>query len=150
VQPGLVMQEGCPLSHLSKWCTVVTPCNARHTGAVSKTIGWGGRGQLPAGFSSARAMCRKPPTSRPPQVSCCHYLGEPDDAAVLTTAHTIYGRMGKWTDAMRVALMLNDRALVDSTWSSCLDSLERRQIGYLLARQVGDDDGRGVTWCGCG
>ena len=53
------------------------------------------------------------PSSSPPStclylVSCCAYLPEPDDAAVLAVAHSIYTRMGKHHDALRVALHINE------------------------------------------
>ena len=42
-------------------------------------------------------------------VSCCTYLPEPDDSAVLEAAHTIYTRLHRWHDATRVALKMNRR-----------------------------------------
>jgi 26S proteasome regulatory subunit N1 len=41
-------------------------------------------------------------------VSCCSYLPEPDDTAVLQVAHAIYTKMGKHHDALRVALRINE------------------------------------------
>uniref|UniRef100_A0A7S0WJK1 26S proteasome non-ATPase regulatory subunit 2 homolog n=1 Tax=Chlamydomonas leiostraca TaxID=1034604 RepID=A0A7S0WJK1_9CHLO len=67
-------------------------------------------------------------------VSCCHYLPEPDDSVVLETAHAIYTQMKKSHDAMRVALHLNKRELVEATWAGCGDALEKKQLAYLLAR----------------
>jgi 26S proteasome regulatory subunit N1 len=67
-------------------------------------------------------------------VSCCSYLPELDDQKVLEVAHHIYSKMNKWHDAMRVALRINRRELVESTFSSCVDPLEKKQLGYLLAR----------------
>lgn len=67
--------------------------------------------------------------------SCCTYLPEPDDQKVLEVAHAIYSKMGKWHDALRVALRLNRRELVEATFASCADPLEKKQLCYLLARQ---------------
>uniref|UniRef100_A0A7S3QP44 26S proteasome non-ATPase regulatory subunit 2 homolog n=1 Tax=Dunaliella tertiolecta TaxID=3047 RepID=A0A7S3QP44_DUNTE len=67
-------------------------------------------------------------------VSCCHYLPEPDDSAVLETAYTIYSKLGRHQDAMRVALQLNRKELVESTFVACEDMLERKQLCYLLAK----------------
>lgn len=67
-------------------------------------------------------------------VSCCHYLPEPDDTTVLEVAHNIYSKMGKHHDAMRVALHLNKRDVVESTFAACTDLLQKKQLCYLLAR----------------
>mmetsp|Transcript_31070 Transcript_31070/g.68978 ORF Transcript_31070/g.68978 Transcript_31070/m.68978 type:complete len:901 (-) Transcript_31070:581-3283(-) len=68
-------------------------------------------------------------------VSCCNYLPEPDDQAVLDLAHKIYMKMTKYHDAMRVALRMNRREVVEETFAACGDALEKKQLGYLLARQ---------------
>ncbi len=94
--------------------------------------------------------------------SCCSYLPEPDDQKasrrwwhavflicdvlkmarcsqqpayqVLEVAHGIYSKMGKWHDALRTALRINKREMVESTFAACKDPLEKKQLGYLLAR----------------
>lgn len=68
-------------------------------------------------------------------VSCCAYLPEPDNALVLATAHALYCKVGKYHDAMRVALQMNDRTVVEETFVACEDELEKKQLAYLLARQ---------------
>jgi 26S proteasome regulatory subunit N1 len=40
----------------------------------------------------------------------------------------------KYHDALRVALRLNEPATIESTFAACSDVLEKRQLGYLLAR----------------
>lgn len=67
--------------------------------------------------------------------SCCQYLAEPDDKAVLKVSHAIYLKRRMFHDAMRVALRLNDRPLIESTFVACDGVLEKRQLGHLLARQ---------------
>ncbi|KAI8473352.1 MAG: 26S proteasome regulatory complex [Monoraphidium minutum] len=67
-------------------------------------------------------------------VSCCSYLPEPDDTAVLEVAHRIYTKMGKHHDALRVALRINDPDVICSTFAGCADPLEKKQLAYLLAR----------------
>ena len=67
-------------------------------------------------------------------VSCCSYLPEPDDKKVLEVAHTIYTKMDKPHDALRIALKLNRRELVESTFAACADPLAKKQLCYLLAR----------------
>lgn len=68
-------------------------------------------------------------------VSCCNYLPEPDDNTVLEIAHNIYMKMNRFHDAMRVALRLNRREVIESTFAACSDELEKKQLCYLLARQ---------------
>lgn len=41
--------------------------------------------------------------------SCCAYLPEADDMAVLRTAYGIHTARGKFPDAMRLALKMNDK-----------------------------------------
>lgn len=67
--------------------------------------------------------------------SCCQYLPDPDDKEVLRVAHSIYMQRRTFHDAMRVALRLNDRGLVESTFIACDDVLEKKQLCHLLARQ---------------
>eukprot|EP00882_Tetradesmus_deserticola_P007472 GHRQ01007871.1.p1 GENE.GHRQ01007871.1~~GHRQ01007871.1.p1 ORF type:complete len:541 (+),score=254.60 GHRQ01007871.1:724-2346(+) len=67
-------------------------------------------------------------------VSCCAYLPEPEDTQVLQLAHRVYMAQHKYHDALRVALRLNEPATIESTFAACSDVLERRQLGYLLAR----------------
>ncbi|KAG2494897.1 hypothetical protein HYH03_006832 [Edaphochlamys debaryana] len=66
--------------------------------------------------------------------SCCAYLPEPDDAAVLRLSYRIYTAQHKWHDALRVALRLNSREDVEATFAACAEPLQKKQLGYLLAR----------------
>ncbi|MEW5318423.1 MAG: hypothetical protein WDW38_009646 [Sanguina aurantia] len=66
--------------------------------------------------------------------SCCSYLPEPDDALVLNIAHSIYMTQAKYHDALRVAIRLNVMDTIVSTFAACTDPLEKKQLGYLLAR----------------
>ena len=67
---------------------------------------------------NAMAVC----TSPPPRLTVCQ---------VLEVAHAIYSKMNKWHDALRVALQLNRRELVESTFTgrggSCGLRLGRRK-----------------------
>ncbi|EFJ39963.1 26S proteasome regulatory complex [Volvox carteri f. nagariensis] len=66
--------------------------------------------------------------------SCCAYLPEPDDAAVLRLALRIYSSQQRWHDALRVALRLNSRGDVEGVFAACSEPLTKQQLGYLLAR----------------
>jgi 26S proteasome regulatory subunit N1 len=67
-------------------------------------------------------------------VSCCAYLAEPDDTAVLRTAYDLYIKCSKYVDAMRIALRMNNHELILSTMTSCPDNLHKKQLAFLLAR----------------
>ena len=41
--------------------------------------------------------------------SCCAYLPEDDDSKVMQTAYKIYTKEKQYPDAMKVALMMNDK-----------------------------------------
>ncbi|GLC40481.1 hypothetical protein PLESTB_000708900 [Pleodorina starrii] len=66
--------------------------------------------------------------------SCCAYLPEPDDAAVLRLALRIYTTQARWHDALRVALRLNSRPDVEAVFAACSEPPAKKQLGYLLAR----------------
>ena len=67
-------------------------------------------------------------------VSCCAYLAEPDDTAVLRTAFDLYTQCKKYVDAMRIALRMNDHGLILGTMTACPDTLHKKQLAFLLAR----------------
>jgi 26S proteasome regulatory subunit N1 len=66
--------------------------------------------------------------------SCSSYLPEPEDSEVLTVAHDIFMKVGKFTDAMRVALRLGEQETMEKTFVATTDKQERRQLCYMLAR----------------
>lgn len=43
--------------------------------------------------------------------------------------------MLKYHDAMRVAVRMNERDMIEATFAACADPLEKKQLCYLLARQ---------------
>ncbi|KAL2629531.1 hypothetical protein R1flu_014217 [Riccia fluitans] len=63
------------------------------------------------------------------------YMPEPDDILVLDVAYQIYRKFGKYPDAMRVALRMDNIQYVKSTFKDCTDFLEKQQLCYILARQ---------------
>ena len=69
-------------------------------------------------------------------VSCCSYLPETDDMAVLRTAYQIYHKLGQHPDALRVALKMNSSEMVEQTLSAQQDPLGKKQLAYILASQV--------------
>ena len=60
-------------------------------------------------------------------------------------------KVGKTHDALRVALKLNRRELVESTFAGCSDPLMKKQLCYLLARHgfsLQLDEGPAEVWEG--
>jgi 26S proteasome regulatory subunit N1 len=52
-------------------------------------------------------------------VSCCAYLPEGDDRAVLRTAYDIYTKMEQFPDRLRIALRMNDEVNeVHCSWTA--------------------------------
>ena len=66
--------------------------------------------------------------------SCSSYLPEPEDSEVLKVAHAIFMKVGKYTDAMRVACRLGVQETMEETFVATTDKLEKRQLCYMLAR----------------
>ncbi|KAI3425164.1 hypothetical protein D9Q98_008935 [Chlorella vulgaris] len=65
----------------------------------------------------------------------CHaYLPEPDDSAVVRTAFNIYRKVGKHSDALRMALKLGSRELAAEAFGACDDPFFKKQLGYILGR----------------
>lgn len=69
-------------------------------------------------------------------VSCCSYLPEPDDTAVLRTAYQIFMKLKQYPDAIRLAMRMKDQALVQETFSAEQDELGKRQLAYILGQNV--------------
>lgn len=66
--------------------------------------------------------------------SCSSYLPEPEDSVVLKVAHEIFMKVGKLTDAMRVACRLGLQDYMEKTFIASNDKLEKRQLCYMFAR----------------
>lgn len=77
----------------------------------------------------------------------------PDNDTFLKTAHTIYKRYGKLTQAMTLAIRLNDLELIKSDILSTEDKSLRKQMAFQVARQrivldlEGDDDDEALAEC---
>ena len=68
-------------------------------------------------------------------ISCSSYLPEPEDLDVLKVALDIYTKLGKYPNALRVAMRLNDHSLINKVFELCEDELVKKQLGFMLARQ---------------
>jgi len=67
-------------------------------------------------------------------VSCVPYVPEPENTNLLKTALNIFRKFNQFPQAMRLALQLNDRALVEELFNSCPDPIAQKQLAYMLGR----------------
>ncbi|KAJ8905956.1 hypothetical protein NDN08_002457 [Rhodosorus marinus] len=67
--------------------------------------------------------------------SCSNYVAEPEDAQILNTACSLYRKVKKYPQAVRIALRIGDMALVKSIYASCDDRVMKKQLAFDLARQ---------------
>ncbi|PWY99431.1 26S proteasome regulatory complex, non-ATPase subcomplex, Rpn1 subunit [Testicularia cyperi] len=68
-------------------------------------------------------------------VSCVNLLVPPDDAMFLRTAHEIYRKHERYTEAMTLALRLGDKDLIRSDFEAPKNFTMRKQLAFMLARQ---------------
>lgn len=62
-------------------------------------------------------------------------LTYPDNDRFLHTAHDIYKKYNRLTEAITLAVRLNDIELIKADFSSTKDKTVRRQLAFILARQ---------------
>jgi len=67
-------------------------------------------------------------------VSCVPYVPEPENTNLLKTALSIFRKFAQFPQAMRLALQLNDRALVEELFNSCPDAVVQKQLAFMLGR----------------
>lgn len=79
-------------------------------------------------------------------------LTYPDNEKFLRTAYIIYRKYNQYTQAVALAIRLNDRDLIEEAFNSTKDKSIRRQMAFLIARQriwfdVSDDDDPELQEC---
>ncbi|RVD86593.1 uncharacterized protein DFL_004861 [Arthrobotrys flagrans] len=68
-------------------------------------------------------------------VSMVNLLPFPEDIAFLRTAHDIYRQYNKLTQALVLAIRLNDHDLIQDDFDSTEDLLVQKQMAFIIARQ---------------
>lgn len=68
-------------------------------------------------------------------VSMVNLLTYPEDQQFLRTAHVIYLKYGQLTQAIVLAIRLNDINLIESDFNSTNDVALKKQMAFLIARQ---------------
>lgn len=79
-------------------------------------------------------------------------LTYPDNDKFLRTTYQIYRKYNQYTQAVALAIRLNDRDLIEDVFNSTKDKAIRRQMAFLIARQriwfdVSDDDDSELQDC---
>ncbi|KAL1605605.1 proteasome regulatory particle base subunit [Nothophoma quercina] len=79
-------------------------------------------------------------------------LTYPDNDKFLRTAYQIYRKYNQYTQAVALAIRLNDRDLIEEAFNSTKDKSIRRQMAFLIARQriwfdVSEDDDAELQEC---
>jgi len=67
-------------------------------------------------------------------VSCVPYVPEPENTNLLTTALNIFKQFKQYPQAMRLALQLNDKTIVEELFNSCPDPIVQKQLAFMLGR----------------
>lgn len=68
-------------------------------------------------------------------VSCVPLLAPPDDTAFLHTAYSIYLAYGQLTQALTLAIKLDNESLIKQVFESTEDLLVHKQLGFILSLQ---------------
>lgn len=70
-------------------------------------------------------------------IRCADFMSDPDDTQeIFNTAYTLYKLQGRLTDALRVALRIDDSSKVEELFSEEVDATEtmKQQLAFILAR----------------
>lgn len=68
-------------------------------------------------------------------VSCVPLLAPPDDSSFLHTAFSIYISHNQLTQALTLAIKLDDESLIKQVFEATDDELVHKQLGYILSQQ---------------
>ena len=71
-------------------------------------------------------------------VSAVSYLTPPDDVEFLRTARAIYKKHNRYTEALTLALRLQDPEAIKEDFDAPTNPVMKRQLAYILARQQVD------------
>lgn len=62
-------------------------------------------------------------------------MPDPENTTLLKTSLKIFRKFDKYPESLRLAIHLNDMDLITEIFTSCPDSLIRKQMAYMLGRQ---------------
>lgn len=67
-------------------------------------------------------------------VSCVPFVPDPENTNLMKTALSIFRKFSQFPQAMRLALQLNDKELVEELFNSCSDPVIQKQLAFMLGR----------------
>ncbi|XP_055949286.1 26S proteasome non-ATPase regulatory subunit 2-like [Argiope bruennichi] len=67
--------------------------------------------------------------------SCVPYVSEPENTNLLKCALQLFRKFKRYPEALRVAMQLNDIALIEEIFLSCPDNSIQKQMAFMLNRQ---------------
>lgn len=68
-------------------------------------------------------------------LACAYYVPEPEDSQMLHVCFDIFKEKKQYPSALRVALRLNDRKLIEEVFYMCDDDAVKMQMAFMLGRQ---------------
>lgn len=66
---------------------------------------------------------------------CVPYVPDPENVNLLKTALKLSQKFEQHTQAMRLAMMLNDMSLIEEIITTCKDKAVQKQLAFMLGRQ---------------
>lgn len=66
---------------------------------------------------------------------CVPYVPDPENVNLLKTALKLSQKFEQHTQAMRLAMMLNDMSLIEEIITTCKDNAIQKQLAFMLGRQ---------------
>lgn len=66
---------------------------------------------------------------------CVPYVPDPENVNLLKTALKLSQKFEQYTQAMRLAMMLNDMSLIEEILTTCKDAAIQKQLAFMLGRQ---------------
>jgi len=67
--------------------------------------------------------------------SCVPYVADPENTTLLQTALLLFRKFNQYPQALRLAMQLNDHALIEEIFLSCKDTCTQKQLAFMLGRQ---------------
>lgn len=67
--------------------------------------------------------------------SCVSYVADPENTSLLQAALKLFKKFKQYPQALRLAMQLNDNALIEDIFISCNDTAMQKQLAFMLGRQ---------------
>ncbi|XP_054160152.1 26S proteasome non-ATPase regulatory subunit 2-like [Oppia nitens] len=67
--------------------------------------------------------------------SCVPFVPDPENTSLLKTALTIFLKFNKYSEALRLAMQLNDLKQIVAIFKQCPDPVLQKQLSFMIGRQ---------------